>query len=111
LQDAGDEFINEGKRMLANAEFLACNDFKYPEIFSEIEPWIGKYKLGAQALMALGNALHKCTFNSEEKRIQGNVAIIQELEAAVDNYLGSRKLMFGDQIDGPINELIAELGA
>ena len=111
LQDAGDEFINEGKRMLANAEFLACNDFKYPEIFSEIEPWIGKYKLGAQALMALGNALHKCTFNSEEKRIQGNASIIQELEAAVDNYLGSRKLMFGDQIDGPINELIAELGA
>lgn len=111
LQNAGDEFINEGNRMHANAKFLGSTDFKYPEIYSEIEPWIGKYLLGADALIALGKALHKCTFSQSERRIQGNAEIIKELEVAVDNYLGSRKIMFGDQIDGPINELIAELSA
>ena len=111
LRNAGDEFINEGNRMHANAKFLGSTDFKYPEIYSEIEPWIGKYLLGADALIALGKALHKCTFSQSERRIQGNAEIIKELEVAVDNYCGSRKIMFGDQIDGPINELIAELSA
>lgn len=111
LQSAGDEFISEGNRMYINAKFLGSSEFKYPEIYTEIYPWIEKYLLGADALIALGQALHKCTFSQSERRIQGSAEIIAELENAVDKYLGSRKLMFGDQIDGPINELIAELSA
>ena len=111
IQEAGEVFITEGNRMNANADFLSSPKFKYPEIYNEIEPWIIKYRLGADTLISLGSALHKCTFNKEEFRIYGNSEIIKNLEMAVDNYLGSRKNMFGDQIDGPINELIAELGS
>jgi hyaluronoglucosaminidase len=111
LTNASEEFIKQSKAMQENAKFLKSNKFTYPKIFAEIEPWLEKYLLGADALMALGNSLAKCTFSSTEQRIKGNTDIIKELEVAVDKYLGSRKNMFGDQIDGPINELIAELGA
>ena len=70
-----------------------------------------KYLLGAEALGAIGIALQKCTFNVKDHRIEGNAEIIKALEEAVYKYSGSRKNMFGDQIDGPINELIAELSA
>jgi hyaluronoglucosaminidase len=109
LKEAGDLFISEGMRMKENSDFLGSQNFKYPDIYEEIKPWISKYLLGANALISLGEALHKCTFNSEERRIQGNSEIINNLEDVVDRYLDSRKNMFGDQIDGPINELIAEL--
>lgn len=109
LKEAGDLFISEGMRMKENSEFLGSQEFKYPAIYEEIKPWINKYLIGANALVSLGEALHKCTFNNEERRIQGNSKIINDLEDAVDRYLDSRKNMFGDQIDGPINELIAEL--
>ena len=66
---------------------------------------------GAEALEAIGNALQRCTFNVKEHRIEGTQEAIKDLEDAVYKYLGSRKNMFGDQIDGPINELIAELRA
>ena len=70
-----------------------------------------KYLLGAEALQAIGNALQRCTFNTTEHRIKGSQDVIKDLEDTVYKYLGSRKNMFGDQIDGPINELIAELSA
>ena len=111
LKEAGDLFISEGMRMNVNAEYLGSPDFKYSDIYDEIKPWISKYQLGANTLISLGEALHKCTFDNEERRIQGDSEIIKKLEAVVDNYLDSRKNMFGDQIDGPINELIAELGS
>ena len=111
LAEASNEFINQSKAMHANSKFLHSKEFLYPNILIEIEPWMEKYLLGADALRALGDALAKCNFNKAEHRIEGSPAIIKELEAAVDKYLGSRKNMFGDQIDGPINELIAELGA
>ena len=97
--------------MKANAEFLASGSFKYPDIYSEIQPWMEKYLLGAEALQAIGRALQRCTFNTKEHRIEGSREVIKDLEDAVYKYLGSRKNMFGDQIDGPINELIAELSA
>jgi hyaluronoglucosaminidase len=111
LVEAGDEFISEGTKMLSNASFLESKEFKYPDILTEIKPWLEKYRLGANALIGLGEALHKCTFNYVEHRIQGDAEVIKSLESIVDTYLGSRKVMFGDQIDGPINELIAELSA
>ena len=111
LQSAADEFLNEAKSMKANANFLKSKEFKYPEIYLEIEPWMEKYLLGADALVAIGNALQRCTFDNDAHRIMGSTEIIKDLEIAVDKYLGSRKNMFGDQIDGPINELIAELSA
>lgn len=108
---ASSEFINQSKAMHATANFLRSEKFLYPNILVEIEPWMEKYLLGADALNSLGEVLARCTFNAAEHRIEGSVELIKELEAAVDRYLGSRKNMFGDQIDGPINELIAELGA
>lgn len=111
LDIAASEFRKQSSAMHANAKFLRSNQFLYTNISKEIEPWIEKYLLGADAIQTLGDALAKCTFNKNEHRIEGSTAIIKELEAAVDKYLGSRKNMFGDQIDGPINELIAELGA
>ena len=111
LEEAAKEFITEADAMKANAQFLGSSTFKYPEIYSEIEPWMEKYLLGAEALGAIGIALQKCTFNVKDHRIEGNAEIIKALEEAVYKYSGSRKNMFGDQIDGPINELIAELSA
>ena len=111
LNEAASEFINESNSMKANAEFLASTSFKYPDIYSEIQPWMEKYLLGAEALQALGRALQRCTFNTKEHRIEGSREVIKDLEDAVYKYLGSRKNMFGDQIDGPINELVAELSA
>jgi hypothetical protein len=111
LNEAAQVFVDEANFMVENAKFLQGNDFAYPDIQKEIDPWIEKYLLGADALNSLGEVLARCTFNAAEHRIEGSVELIKELEAAVDRYLGSRKNMFGDQIDGPINELIAELGA
>ena len=111
LTQAATEFINESSAMKSNAEFLASGSFKYPDIYSEIQPWMEKYLLGAEALEAIGNALQQCNFNTFEHRIEGSQEVIKDLEDAVYKYLGSRKNMFGDQIDGPINELIAELSA
>ena len=111
LKLAATEFINESNEMRANADFLASSSFKYPEIYLEIQPWMEKYLLGAEALEAIGNALQRCTFNTREHRIEGTEEVINDLESAVYKYSGSRKNMFGDQIDGPINELIAELSA
>jgi hyaluronoglucosaminidase len=111
LTEAASEFINESNAMKANAEFLASSSFKYPNIYSEIQPWMEKYLLGAEALEAIGAALQRCTFNASEYRIEGSKEVIKDLESAVYMYSGSRKNMFGDQIDGPINELIAELSA
>ncbi len=111
LKLAATEFINESNEMRANADFLASSSFKYPEIYLEIQPWMEKYLLGAEALEAIGNALQRCTFNTREHRIEGTEEVIKDLESAVYKYSGSRKNMFGDQIDGPINELIAELSS
>jgi hypothetical protein len=111
LKEAAQVFVDEANFMVENAKFLQGNDFAYPDIQKEIDPWIEKYLLGAETLQVLGNALLKCTFNTDEHRIEGNQGVINELEAAIYKYLGSRKNLFGDQIDGPINELIAELGA
>jgi hyaluronoglucosaminidase len=111
LNEAASEFINESNAMKANAEFLASGSFMYPDIYSEIQPWMEKYLLGAEALEAIGNALQRCTFNTKERRIEGSEEVIKDLESAVYKYSGSRKNMFGDQIDGPINELITELSA
>jgi hyaluronoglucosaminidase len=111
LQSAGDFFIEEGNAMKKNADFLESKDFKYPLIAAEIIPWLEKYRVGADAIIALGSALHACTFNKELRMIKGSPEVIKSLELAVDKYLTPRKNMFGDQIDGPINELIAELGS
>ena len=111
LKEAAQVFVDEANFMIENAKYLQGNDFAYPDIQKEIHPWMDKYVLGAETLQVLGNALLKCTFNTNEHRIEGNQGVINELEAAIYKYLGSRKNMFGDQIDGPINELIAELGA
>ena len=111
LNASGDVFIEEGKAIIKNAEYLSGPDFKYPRIQSEILPWMEKYQLGGEVLVGLGESLKKCTFDSAQRMIQGSPEVIAELEKLVLRYLAPKKSLYGDQIDGPINELIAELGA
>ncbi len=111
LTEAGDVFITEGKAIIKNAEYLLSESFSYPRIKSEIGPWMEKYVLGGEVLIGLGEALKLCTFDSELRMIQGSKEVISTLEALVEKYQSPKKSLFGDQIDGPINELIGELGA
>ena len=111
LQTAGQIFIDEGRVMKANSAYLTSGNFKYPDIVSEIEPWLEKYNAGAETLITLGEVLQQCTFDAAERRIRANSELVHRLGGALEDYAKPRKNMFGDQIEGPINELIAELAS
>jgi hypothetical protein len=111
LNSSGDAFIEEGKAIIENAKLLSSDQFDYPRIKIEIAPWMEKYRLGGEVLIGLGEALKKCSYNSELRMIKGTPEVIATLEELVLKFQAPKKALFGDQIDGPINELIAELSA
>ncbi len=106
---AGEIFESEGKEIIAHHSHLTSGKFSQPELIEEIKEWLEKYLLGGEVLCGLGEVLKTCGFDKVKNVIQGTATSAQEL-TALRNKLGAHhKKLFGDQIEGPINELIAEL--
>ena len=59
----------------------------------------------------LGQVLKRCGFDSGRGCISGTEKEISDLGALTERLQAHRKNLFGDQIEGPINELMAELGS
>lgn len=104
-------FEDEAKSMLAAAAQIESSNFSMPSISRELAPWLIKFKVGAEVLAGLGAVILKCTFNSEMKIIRGSaneIARLHELREVLDE---PKKNLFGDQLAGPMQELITELSA
>jgi hyaluronoglucosaminidase len=111
LKAAGDVFINAGEAMTNNHAHLLGPDFSKPMMISEISDWLEKYLIGADVLIDLGKILKRCSFDSVKRCITGGTTEITDLAALIERLQAHRKNLFGDQIEGPINELMAELGS
>jgi len=111
LQRSGDVFISAGQAMLENHAYLNSPSFSRPEMILEISMWLEKYLIGAEVLVGLGHVLKSCGFDSEKGAITGSLIQIAELGALIESLQAHRKNLFGDQIEGPINELMAELAS
>jgi len=111
LNAAGEVFIQAGEAMAKNYAYLQGPDFSKPLMISEISEWLEKYVIGAEVLIALGEILKRCGFDSDKRCITGSFSEISDLAALSERLQAHRKNLFGDQIEGPINELMAELGS
>ena len=60
-------------------------------------------------LIGLGKVLQGCGFDTSKGCITGTATDIQALADLRERLEAHRKNLFGDQIEGPINELMAEL--
>lgn len=109
LEEAGDIFVTAGKEIIENHRALTQPEFSKPLIIAEIEKWLEKYLIGGETLIGLGQTLAGCGFDSVKKCISGTPADILALEQLRERLEAHRKNLFGDQIVGPINELMAEL--
>jgi hyaluronoglucosaminidase len=109
LEEAGQEFISAGKDIVENYGYLISSDFSKPLMIAEIDKWLEKYLIGGEVLMGLGKVLASCAFDSNKNCISGTSQQIQELAELKERLEAHRKNLFGDQIEGPINELMAEL--
>ena len=110
LATASKLFIDAGNSMLRNIEVLRSSNFSRPEIILEINPWIAMYEVGANNLLQLGEILARCEFDKNEQMLISNKNLVQELGELREYFDGPKTKMFGDQIDGPIWELMSELG-
>jgi hypothetical protein len=97
--------------MIANHAYLLSPSFSRPEIIAEISMWLEKYLIGAEVLVGLGEILKRCSFDSSKGAITGTALEISELGELTERLQAHRKNLFGDQVEGPINELMAELGS
>jgi hypothetical protein len=69
------------------------------------------YEIGANTLQRLGHILQRCKFDPVEQMLISDKGLVNELGALREYFDGPKTKMFGDQIDGPIWELMSELGA
>lgn len=111
LEEAGEVFIVAGQEMIANHSYLLSPAFSRPEMIAEIAMWLEKYLIGAEVLVGLGEILKRCSFDSSKGAITGTEKEIADLGALTERLQAHRKNLFGDQVEGPINELMAELGS
>lgn len=109
LKEAGETFITAGQEIIENHGYLLNPQFSEPLIIEEIEKWLEKYLIGGEVLVGLGKVLQQCSFNTTKGCISGSHVEIQALAALHERLESHRKNLFGDQIGGPINELMAEL--
>ena len=111
LERSGDVFISAGQEMIENHTYLNSPSFSRPEMILEISQWLEKYLIGAEVLVGLGHVLKSCGFDAKKGAITGGQMQIAELGALIESLQAHRKNLFGDQIEGPINELMAELAS
>jgi hyaluronoglucosaminidase len=109
LKESGDIFIQAGKEIVKNHAFLLQSSFSEPLMIQEIEKWLEKYAIGGEVLIGLGKVLQDCGFDSARGCISGTSTEIEKLAELRELLEAHRKNLFGDQIEGPINELMAEL--
>jgi hyaluronoglucosaminidase len=109
MSKASNVFKSEGEAILANRQYLQNPAFSYPDIISEIEPWLVKYQAGGDALIGLAEILLTCSYDSSKMIIVGPDDAPIKLKALAENLDNIKKNLFGDQIVGPLNELAAEL--
>ncbi len=109
MNKAAEVFKTEGEAIIANQKFLLNPNFSYPEIITEIKPWLAKYQAGSEALIGLANVLLTCSYDAEKMIIVGPAEAPLKLQALAENLDNIKKNLFGDQIVGPLNELAAEL--
>ena len=109
LKAAGEIFINAGNEIIENNSYLLNSGFSLPLVIAEIENWLEKYVIGGQVLIGLGEVLQGCTFDETRGCISGTAADVESLANLQERLEAHRKNLFGDQIEGPINELKAEL--
>ena len=109
LEEAGQVFIDAGNSIVENFGYLMSPNFSQPLMIAEIEKWLEKYLIGGEVLIGLGKILSVCRFDKSKGCIWGTEQQIQELADLKERLEAHRKNLFGDQIEGPINELMAEL--
>jgi hyaluronoglucosaminidase len=109
MAKAAEIFKNEGEAIIANREHLLKPDFSYPELITEIEPWLVKYLAGGDTLIKIADVLLTCNYDNSRMIIVGPPEAPIKLKALAENLDNIKKNLFGDQIVGPLNELAAEL--
>jgi len=109
LKDAGEIFIAAGNEIIANHSYLCGAEFSKPLMIAEIEKWLEKYRIGGDVLIGLGQTLQGCSFDATKRCISGTSNDVEKLADLRELLEAHRKNLFGDQIEGPINELMAEL--
>ncbi|MCX6442749.1 MAG: protein O-GlcNAcase [Actinobacteria bacterium] len=109
MSTASTVFKAEGDAILHNHTYLQSTAFSYPEIITEIQPWLVKYQAGGQTLIGLAEILLTCSYDSSLMIITGPADASKKLRALAENLDAIKKNLFGDQIVGPLNELAAEL--
>ena len=106
---AAEIFRGAGEEILGHHRVLTSSNFSYPLLIEEISPWLAKFKVGGEVLNGLADLLEKCRFDAEKRAIIGVPESQSEIEALKKLIQSERKNLFGDQIEGPLNELAAEL--
>lgn len=106
---AAEEFRNAGNEIISNYNMLTSGQFTNKILLAEISDWLEKYKLGGETLIGVASVLDICFFDHEKKMIQGPVDAPAKIHELLETFRAHKKRLFGDQIDGPFNELIAEL--
>lgn len=109
MKKASEIFHSAGDEILAHHHQLTSPEFAYRELIEEISPWLDKFKVGGEVLKGLGDLLLKCRFDQEKRAIIGVSESQSEIAALRALIQSERKNLFGDQIEGPLNELAAEL--
>ena len=109
MAQAADIFETEAFIIAANYKELTSDLFSHTELVEEISPWLEKYQVGGEVLLGLGQSLRDCTFDVERRIIVGPESVSIQLSELLKKLKSIPKNLFGDQIEGPINELLAEL--
>lgn len=109
IAKASDVFKQEGEAIIANRNYLQNNNFSYPELIADIEPWLLKYQTGGETLVGLAEVLLSCSYDKSRMIIVGPEDAPIKLKALAEKLDSIKKNLFGDQIVGPLNELAAEL--
>ena len=109
MPKAAKVFKSEGEAIIANRKYLQNPSFSYPEMITEIQPWLIKYQAGGETLVGLAEILLTCSYDSSRMIITGPVDAPLKLRELAENLDNIKKNLFGDQIVGPLNELAAEL--
>ena len=109
MAQAADIFEAESFVIAANYKELSSDLFSHTELVEEISPWLEKYQVGGEVLLGLGQSLRDCTFDAERRIIVGPESVSIQLSDLLKKLKSIPKNLFGDQIEGPLNELLAEL--
>jgi hyaluronoglucosaminidase len=109
MNKASEIFHIAGDEILAHHTKLTSAEFSHRALIEEISPWLDKFKVGGQVLKGLGDLILKCHFDQEKRAIIGLSESQSEIAALKALIQSERKSLFGDQIEGPLNELAAEL--